>query len=101
MKKRKISPRHYKEEMYDTKRAVLSYEQLPLEDYDQNAGDKDKDGKKSLSYKRIIIAVMVLVLLVAMVFVVFNRFSCTGCSSYILYIADVSLMFPFPLNMTI
>ena len=49
MKKRKMSPRHYKEEMYDTKRAVLSYEQLPLEEYDQNAGDKDKDSKKSLT----------------------------------------------------
>lgn len=82
MKKRKISPRHYKEEMYDTKRAVLSYEQLPLEDYDQNAGDKEKENKKSLSYKRIILAFMVVVLLVAIVFVVFNRFSCTGCSSY-------------------
>ena len=93
MKKRKISPRHYKEEMYDTKRAVLSYEQLPLEDYDQNAGDKEKDGKKSLSYKRIMIAFMVLVLLVAMVFVVFNRFSCTGCSSYNLNSASFPLSF--------
>ncbi len=82
MKKRKISPRHYKEEMYDTKRAVLSYEQLPLEDYDQNAGDKEKDSKKALSYKKIILAFMVLVLLVAIVFVVFNRFTCSGCSSY-------------------
>lgn len=82
MKKRKISPRHYKEEMYDTKRAVLSYEQLPLEDYDQNAGDKEKDNKKSLSYKKIIIALMIIILLVAIVFVVFNRFTCTGCSSY-------------------
>lgn len=83
MKKRKLSPRHYKEEMYDTKRAVLSYEQLPLDEYDQNAGDKDKDKtKKSLSYKKIILAAMVLVLLVAIVFVVFNRFSCAGCSSY-------------------
>lgn len=82
MKKRKMSPRHYKEEMYDTKRAVLSYEQLPLEEYDQNAGDKDKDSKKSLSYKKIVLAFMVIVLLVAIVFVVFNRFSCAGCSSY-------------------
>jgi len=82
MKKRKISPRHYKEEMYDTKRAVLSYEQLPLEDYNQNAGDKDKENKKSLSYKKIALALMVLILLVAIVFVVFNRFTCTGCSSY-------------------
>ncbi|MBQ8572766.1 MAG: hypothetical protein IJ451_04815 [Ruminococcus sp.] len=82
MKKRKLSPRHYKEEMYDTKRAVLSYEQLPLDEYDQNAGDKDKKNKKPLSYKRLILAAMVLVLLVAIVFVVFNRFTCTGCSSY-------------------
>lgn len=83
MKKRKLSPRHYKEEMYDTKRAVLSYEQLPLDDYDQNIGDKDKENsKKSLSYKKIIIAAMVLVLLIAIVFVVFNRFTCAGCSSY-------------------
>ena len=82
MKKRRMTPRHYKEEMYDTKRAVLSYEQLPLEDYDQNAGDKEKDNTKSLSYKKIIIAFMVLILLVAIVFVVFSRFSCTGCSSY-------------------
>ena len=82
MKKRRISPRHYKEEMYDTKRAVLSYEQLPLDDYDQNSKDKVKDNKKSLSYKRIIIAAMVLVLLVAIVFVVFSRFSCNGCSSH-------------------
>ncbi|MBQ7385403.1 MAG: hypothetical protein IJW04_02725 [Ruminococcus sp.] len=82
MKKRKISPRHYKEEMYDTKRAVLSYEQLPLEDYNQNAGDKEKDNKRSLSYKKIILALMVIVLLVAIVFVVFNRFTCSGCSSY-------------------
>ncbi len=79
MKKRKISPRHYKEEMYDTKRAVLSYEQLPLDEYNQNAGDKEK---KSVSYKKIILAVMVLVLLVAIVFVVFSRFSCIGCSSH-------------------
>lgn len=83
MKKRKLSPRHYKEEMYDTKRAVLSYEQLPLDEYDQNAGDKDKDkSKKSLSYKKLILAAMVIILLVAIVFVVFNRFTCVGCSSY-------------------
>ncbi len=82
MKKRKITPRHYKEEIYDTKRAVLSYEQLPLDDYDLNAGDKEKAKSNSLSYKKIIIAIMILFLLVAIVFVVLNRFSCTGCSSY-------------------
>ncbi len=91
MKKRRMSPRHYKEEMYDTKRAVLSYEQLPLDDYDQNAGDKEKANKKSLSYKKIIIAVMVLILLVAIVFVVFSRFSCAGCSSYNLTSANFPL----------
>ncbi|MBR3988690.1 MAG: hypothetical protein IKK10_05240 [Clostridia bacterium] len=91
MKKRKISPRHYKEEMYDTKRAVLSYEQLPLEDYNQNAGDKEKTNKKSLSYKKIILAVMVIILLVAIVFVVFSRFSCVGCSSYNLTSANYPL----------
>ena len=81
MKKRKIAPRHYKEEMYDTKRAVLSYEQLPLDEYNQNSDDKERE-RKSLSYKKILIAFMVIVLLVAIVFVVFNRFSCVGCSSY-------------------
>lgn len=80
MKKKRISPRYYKEEMYDTKRAVLSYEQLPLEDYNQNK--KDNNDKKSFLYKRLIIIIMVLVLLVALVFVVFNRFSCSGCSRY-------------------
>lgn len=82
MKKRKLPARHYKEEMYDTKRAVLSYEQLPLDEYNQNAGDKEKQGKRAVSYKKLLLAVMVLVLLVASVFAVFNRFSCTGCSSY-------------------
>ena len=81
MKKRKIAPRHYKEDKYDSKREVLSYEELPLDDYEDNQGGKDKDTKKSLSYKKIILAVMVIVLLVAIVFVVFNRFSCAGCSS--------------------
>lgn len=94
MKKRKLSPRHYKEEMYDTKRAVLSYEQLPLDEYDQNAGDKDKENKKSLSYKKIILVAMVFVLLIAIVFVVFNRFSCVGCSSY----NQGSTLFPLSLK---
>ena len=35
MKKHKPTPGHYKKDMYDTKRAVLSYEQLPLEDYNK------------------------------------------------------------------
>lgn len=81
MKKRKIAPRHYKEEMYDTKRAVLSYEQLPLDEYDQNAGDKEKSEKRALSYKKITLAVMVIILLVALVFVVMSRFTCVGCVS--------------------
>lgn len=81
MKKRKIAPRHYKEEMYDTKRAVLSYEQLPLDEYDQSADEKEKSEKRALSYKKIILAVMVVILLVALVFVVMNRFTCVGCAS--------------------
>lgn len=83
MKKRKIAPRHFKEDKYDSKREVLSYEELPLDDYDDNQSDKEGKTKKSLSYKKIIIAVMVIVLLVAIVFVVFNRFSCAGCSANI------------------
>lgn len=82
MKKRKIAPRHYKDDKYDSKREVLSYEELPLDDYDDNQSGKDNDTKKTLAYKRIIIAGMVIVLLVAIVFVVFNRFSCAGCSSH-------------------
>ena len=81
MKKHKPTPGHYKKDMYDTKRAVLSYEQLPLEDYNKSKDDEEKE-KKSLSYKKIILCLMVIVLLVAIVFVVFNRFSCDGCSSY-------------------
>ena len=81
MKKRKIAPRHYKEDKYNSKREVLSYEELPLDDYDDTQGDKDKDSKKTLSYKKIILAVMVVILLVAIVFVVFNHFSCAGCSN--------------------
>lgn len=83
MKKRKTTPQHYKQEMYDTKRAVLSYEQLPLDDYNQSTDKSgDKDVNKSISYKRIFLVALVLVLLVAIVFVVFNRFSCDSCSSY-------------------
>lgn len=81
MKKRRISPQHYKEEMYDTKRAVLSYEQLPLEEYDKNADDKNS-GKAVAIGKKLFLAALVLVLLVAAVFAVFNRFSCTGCATF-------------------
>lgn len=80
MRKRKISPQHYKKEMYDTKRAVLSYEQLPLDDYDQ-PGKKDDEVNTKLSYKKIFLVCLVLVLVSAIVFVVFNRFACDGCAS--------------------
>ncbi len=81
MKKHKPTPGYFKKDKYDTKRAVLSYEELPLDDYNKSKDDDDKQ-KKSLSYKRITLSVMVVILLVAIVFVVFNRFSCNGCSSY-------------------
>ena len=82
MKKRKISPRHYKQEMYDTKRAVLSYEQLPLDDYDQTDKKDEDTSNRKLSYKKIFLVCLVLVLVSAIVFVVFNRFACVGCSEY-------------------
>ena len=90
MKKRKVSPQHYKKEMYDTKRAVLSYEQLPLDDYNQT--DKnDNEIKAKLSFKKIFLVCLVLILVSAIVFVVFSRFSCNGCADNTINNKEISI----------
>ena len=70
----KKKPGHYtekktKKEKKD-KRAVLSFEELPLDDYDKK---EKSEIKIKLDYKRILIAVAIVFVLVLSVFVFFNN----------------------------
>ena len=94
--KRKTTPRHYTEEQYDKKRRVLSYEQLPLDEYEQQEeqSKKPKLSLSNLSYKRIFIAMVLIVLLVSVVFIVFSRFVFPSCSGGL----SASTQFPVTLK---
>ncbi|MDO5124040.1 MAG: DUF5711 family protein [Eubacteriales bacterium] len=77
MKFPKKKPNHFKEKQKKDTRKVLSFEELPLEEYEK----EQEPVKLKLDKKKILIAVGILVVLVVCVLLFFNRgvlFSCVG-----------------------
>ncbi len=77
MKSSKKKAFHFEKKSKKDDRKVLSYEELPLEDYEK---DSEEKAKIKLDKKKILIACTVIVALVLVVVLIFTAGSCASCS---------------------
>ncbi len=77
MKTPKRKAFHFEKKRKYNDRKVLSYEELPLEEYEK---DSDNKSELKLSKKKILIALGIVAALVLAVVLVFTAGSCTSCS---------------------